>query len=138
MANPNPNTSGLKPPWKPGETGNKKGFNGSRAEKELLRLLKKEKLWPEWARTLAAKSIGPNADARFMAIFLRVLRQWPEQRKDETNTIDLGMSDEKTIYMAKRMMEIDAEYERSKRDSPPSQYEGVDQEVDGGDDTGAG
>lgn len=138
MANPNPNTSGLKAPWKPGETGNKKGFNGSRAEKEILRYLKKENLWPEFAKTVVAKSIGPHADARWAAIFARITRQWPEQRKAETDKIDLDMSDEKTIYMAKRMMEIDAEYERSKRDSLFVQHAGIDQEEDGGGDPPAG
>ncbi len=139
MANPNPNTSGLKPPWKKGDPSpNPSGYNGSRAEKEILRYLKKHSLWPEFAKTVVAKSIGPNADARWAAIYLRVLRQWPEQRKTEADTIDLGYSDDKAIYMAKRMMEADAQYERQQRDSLHVQRERVDQESGGGSDTGTG
>lgn len=54
------NTSGLRPPWKPGQTGNPKGYNNlGRWRKEWEKFLKKHPEAPqEWFEALHAAIIG--------------------------------------------------------------------------------
>ena len=129
MRNPHPNTSGLRPPWQKGHTGNPKGYhNRGRVERELLRLLKTKNLWPEIAKTFAVKAIGKDGNLQWMMQMLGILGQnmGPRIEPPDVEASPDAMMPDKAIYMAQRMIEIEDEYERNRIRSLSPEIQDVD------------
>lgn len=145
MSNPNPNKSGLRPPWKPGQPGNPTGKKSPSWRSKLKSLCEDNGHDVQLFKTLIVLGLGDTKSLKGRKPNLKAIEMIAEivdaygkradarakskQASQPIQPVD-DMPPDKAAYMLQKMMEADAEYEQLQSGiSPEPQV--VDSEIAG-------
>ena len=114
MANSNPDTGGLKPPWKSGQSGNPNGYNqfmgpdgprmplSERLNKRLEREADKvvDRLFDLLEKTIAIKSGDDTINAVVIGDQIKAIKEiWDRAEGKPKQTIDQTVTGTQTVYL---------------------------------------
>lgn len=143
MANPHPNTSGLRPPFKKGENHNPTGKKGTSWRSKLKAFCEDKGHDIELFKTLIVMGLGdteklgkrkPNLKA--IEIIAEIVDAYGKRadaraRLPTKSKLAEDYTDAKAEWMAEHMMELDAKYEREHSETVPQPDPSTDNEPTG-------